>query len=88
MLEPLKVKKIPNIYSGLKTFCDPKGNNFAITQVHQKADCICLPARKKTSINQDFNLLLKEASTDDSIHDVIFKVSNLYCSLVKDNYYY
>ncbi|CAG7823677.1 unnamed protein product [Allacma fusca] len=74
MLEQIKVKRIPNIYTGIAAFCDPRGNNFAITQRHQKADQVILPMTMPSEISRDFGDLLKEASCEDGVHDVVFQV--------------
>ena len=77
MLEQLKLRRIPNIYNAIKAFCDPKGNNFAITRRYQKADQFTIPQILPNEINSDFSALLREASTDDLIHDVVFQVQLL-----------
>lgn len=74
MLEHLKLRRIPNIYNAIKAFCDPKGNNFAITRRYQKADQFTIPQILPSEVNSDFSTLLQECSSDDLIHDVVFQV--------------
>lgn len=72
-LELMKIKRVPNVYTGLFVSSDPKGNNFAILQRHQMMDVTDLPEVKDLiCISNDLLNMYQEMTEDDSIHDVIF----------------
>lgn len=76
-LELMKIKRVPNVHTGLYVSSDPKGNNFAILQRHQMMDITDIPyVATVRSMMEDITELYKDMSEDDSIHDVVFDLGS------------
>eukprot|EP00061_Rhincodon_typus_P017675 g46471.t1 len=63
--ERIKLEKLPCVHRAVSATVDLNGRNFAILQ-----------SDPKTSFNEDFGKLLREATETESIHDVTCQVGN------------
>ncbi|KAF2882129.1 hypothetical protein ILUMI_24051 [Ignelater luminosus] len=71
----LKVSKISRAHRAVSIHSDLKGRNYAVLQASPKASLTRVPDVSQSNMQEDMYMLLQDASEDDQIHDVIFKVS-------------
>lgn len=70
----IKLKRIPHIHRGVSITCDPKGRNFAVTQVHPKAGLLLFPDIISENMKEDMKNLYDTIGQYDNLHDVTFEV--------------
>lgn len=70
----LKMTRLPNVHRGVCVAADPKGQNFAVIQVHPKADLTDIPVLGESELPQHLSALLEEAHEDDTLHDIVFQI--------------
>ncbi|CAL8109849.1 unnamed protein product [Orchesella dallaii] len=75
-LEQMKIKRIPNVHTGLLVSSDVKGHNFSILQRHQMMDVTDIPDVGVTSMLEDIEDLYQIMEEGDGIHDIIFEVNS------------
>ncbi|CAG0882573.1 unnamed protein product [Darwinula stevensoni] len=66
--EVLRTNRVPFIQRGIRVFCDPKGNNFALLQVHPKESLTDVPSVSPSAMKEDMEFLLKNA--EELVSDV------------------
>lgn len=72
----IQTKRIPNVHRAVGITSDPKGKNFAVIQVNPHHALTEIPVQSKDHIINQYLQLLEEASEEDPLHNVTFKVKN------------
>ncbi|XP_014289777.1 inhibitor of Bruton tyrosine kinase, partial [Halyomorpha halys] len=72
----IQTKRIPNVHRAVAITSDPKGKNFAVIQVNPHHALTEVPVQSEDQIINQYLQLLDEASEEDPLHDVTFKVKN------------
>ncbi|CAH1408250.1 unnamed protein product [Nezara viridula] len=72
----IQTNRIPNVHRAVAITSDPKGKNFAVIQVNPHNALTEIPVQSEDHIVNQYLQLLEEASEEDTLHDIIFKVQN------------
>uniref|UniRef100_T1J4N7 BTB domain-containing protein n=1 Tax=Strigamia maritima TaxID=126957 RepID=T1J4N7_STRMM len=72
----IELERLPGIHRGVFATCDPEGTNFAILQARPARSVCEQPEINESVLSQNLLQLLETSDAFDTIHDVIFQVSN------------
>ncbi|XP_053614873.1 inhibitor of Bruton tyrosine kinase [Plodia interpunctella] len=71
---PVRITKVPNVHRAVAIAVDSEGLNFACLQIKPTCGLTSIPELSPTSMSKHMESLMETASTDDLLHDIVFKV--------------